>query len=152
MTLSSATRTPGISHFTPTQLLRTAHLFARDPDLADLVGLDPTERRRHELASTRDLQMWLISWPVGATTGWHDHGPSNGAFVVVRGALTERTRAGGVGEEEFLPSQGSAFASPHVHEVINLGGGPAFSVHAYSPALADQTSYDLVDGHLVARD
>ncbi|WP_404381296.1 cysteine dioxygenase [Knoellia locipacati] len=145
---------PGVNTFTPVQLLRVARLFAADPELPDLLPTrveDPGGRRWHQLAETHHLQLWVIEWPPGAGTGFHDHSGSRGAFTVVRGALTERqvvhqdlhSRVLGEGE-------GRAFGANHLHDVVNEGDASALSVHAYSPRPDQMTHYDLVDGALVA--
>jgi len=58
---------------------------------ADLVDLDASERSWRRLDATAHLEIWLIGWPVGTHTGWHDHLDSEGAFVTVRGELAEQT-------------------------------------------------------------
>ena len=65
-TLGSA----GIDRFSPAQLLRTARLFASDPDLPNLVDHDSRERHWVELDSNPYLQIWLLSWPAGTGTDW----------------------------------------------------------------------------------
>ena len=35
----------------------------------------------------------------------------------------------------------------HVHDIVNVGPGPATSIHVYSPPLRSMTFYDPVDGH-----
>jgi len=37
------------------------------------------------------FEAWLLTWLPGQSTGLHDHGGSSGAFVVVKGVLTETT-------------------------------------------------------------
>ncbi len=71
MTLATSTTlgSPGIDRFSPAQLLRTARLFASDPELPSLVDHQPGERRWFELDSSPYLQIWLLSWPVGTDTG-----------------------------------------------------------------------------------
>ena len=56
-----------------------------------LVRYDPISRYYARLASEPDFEAWLLTWVPGQGTDWHDHGGSAGAFVVVRGELTERT-------------------------------------------------------------
>ena len=56
-----------------------------------LVRYDPISRYYARLASEPDFEAWLLTWLPGQGTEWHDHGGSAGAFVVVRGELTERT-------------------------------------------------------------
>lgn len=154
MTLARPASTlPGVNTFTPVQLLRVARLFAADPDLPDLLperAEDPGGRRWHQLAETHHLQLWVIEWPPGAGTGFHDHGGSRGAFTVVRGSLSERQVVHGTLHERLLgEGEGRAFGANHLHDVVNRGDVAALSVHAYSPRLDQMTHYDLVDDALV---
>lgn len=149
------TGTPGVSAFTPVQLLRTATLFALDPDLPSILAESAEEaslagdRPWVRLAQTSHLEVWLLGWPAGSRTLWHDHGPSKGAFVAVAGTLTERSWAGsGVLERTLSAGEGRAFGSNHIHDVVNETDEFAISVHAYSPSLREMTRYDLVDGRL----
>lgn len=93
MTVLTTAGTPGINRFTRSQLLRTARLFATDPDLHTLVDLGAAERRWRRLDATAHLEIWLLTWPPGSSTGWHDHDGTEGAFLTVRGALTETSWA-----------------------------------------------------------
>ena len=143
------TGTPGVNRFTRNQLLRTARLFATDPDLRDLVDLDTTERTWHRLDATDHLEIWVLGWPVGSSTGWHDHLRSEGAFLTVEGELLEQTTTGrDVSERHLWEGEGRSFGPHHVHNVANLGDRPAVSVHVYSPALRGMTRYALLDGRL----
>ena len=140
------TGTPGVNRFTRNQLLRTARLFATDPDLRDLVDLDTTERTWHRLDATDHLEIWVLGWPVGSSTGWHDHLRSEGAFLTVEGELLEQTTTGrDVSERHLWEGEGRSFGRHHVHNVANLGDRPAVSVHVYSPALRGVTRYALLD-------
>lgn len=137
-------------------LLQALREHAAEPDLDQLVDVHATERRWLELASTPDLQVWLISWPPGATTGWHDHGEAHGAFTTIRGRLTEEAwepgRTGSVTAGPVRRTLGRgdarAFNDRHVHNVTNTGRVPAVSVHAYSPRLTTMTRYDVSTGRL----
>ncbi|KGN41357.1 cysteine dioxygenase [Knoellia aerolata] len=154
MTLARpASAIPGVSSFTPVQLLRVARLFAADPELPDLLPArveDPSGRRWHQLAETPHLQLWLIEWPPGAGTGFHDHGGSRGAITVVRGSLTERQVVhGDLHARVLTEGEGRAFGANHLHDVRNDSEEAALSVHAYSPRLDQMTHYDVVDGALV---
>ncbi|GAB3113499.1 cysteine dioxygenase [Janibacter alkaliphilus] len=144
--------TVGVRHFTPVHLLRLANLFARDPELVQQPTTrpdgDPTQRSWAEISRTPHLQIWLLRWPPGASTGWHDHGGSMGAFTVVAGELTERTLTSGLQAQQLPSDEGRAYGGAHTHEVVNLGEDEAVSVHAYSPSLAQMTRYDLVAGRL----
>jgi Cysteine dioxygenase type I len=146
MTITAA-GTPGINRFTPSQLLRTAGLFATDPDLRGLVDLSSPERTWRRLDATAHLEIWVIGWPVGTSTGWHDHLLSQGAFLTVEGTLAEQSWSGGAVHERVLDAgEGRGFGSHHVHTVASVGDGPALSVHVYSPALLGMTRYALRDG------
>ena len=96
MTIAPSTKlgSAGIDRFSPAQLLRTARLFASDPELPNLVDHQSGERRWVELDSSPYLQIWLLSWPAGTETRWHDHGESAGAFLTVSGTLREQTPHG----------------------------------------------------------
>jgi hypothetical protein len=151
MSVITTAGTPGVNRFTRSQLLRTARLFATDPDLAHLVDLGSTERQWHRLDATDHLEIWLLGWPARTTTGWHDHGDSEGAFLTVRGALTETTWSRGeFHDRELGAGEGRSFGVRHVHEVSNLGSLPALSVHVYSPALTRMTRYAVVGDQLEA--
>lgn len=154
MTIARSTSAiPGVNTFTPVQLLRVARLFAAAPELPALLLArddDPGGRRWHQLAETTHLQLWLIEWPPGASTGFHDHGGSRGAFTVVRGALTERQVMGGDLRTRLFPTgEGRDFGASHLHEVVNEGEGAALSIHAYSPRLDQMAHYDRGDGRLI---
>lgn len=145
-------RTPGVEAFTPDQLLRLTQLFAGDPALRTSVGPDPDrpgQRSWQLLADSPQLQVWLIRWPVGTSTGWHDHWGARGGFTVVSGTLTEHTRPGSFVASDLSEGEGRSFGGSHLHDVVNEGREVAVSVHAYSPTLAQMTHFDLVDGALV---
>ena len=102
---------------------------------------DPSGRRWYQLAETHHLQLWVIEWPAGAGTGFHDHGGSRGAFTVVRGWLTERQVVDGDLHTRVLPQgEGRTFGASHLHDVRNDTEEIALSVHAYSPRLDQVTS------------
>jgi hypothetical protein len=133
---------PGIDRFSPAQLLRTARLFASDPELTTLIDHQSGERRWVELDSSPYLQIWLLSWPAGTGTGWHDHGECAGAFLTVSGTLGEQTAHGHRQLRRTLTGgQGRAFASNHIHNVFNVGLETAFSLHLYAPRLTSMTRY-----------
>lgn len=148
MTVTTA-GTPGINRFTPSQLLRTARLFATDPELRDLVDLTSRERTWRRLDATAHLEIWVIGWPVGTSTGWHDHLRSEGAFLTVEGTLAEQSWSQGTVHERLLGAgDGRGFGANHVHTVGPIDDTPALSVHVYSPALRGMTRYAWRDGAL----
>lgn len=122
-------------------LLDVVRAHAEDPDLHELLDLDGTERSWIRLLTTDEVELWLISWPPGARTDWHDHGTSAGAFTVLRGALVEHTFDGGLQLVDVEPGHSRAFAAGHTHDVHNDSDEPALSLHAYSPRLHTMTRY-----------
>ena len=114
-----------------------------------LVRYDPVSRYYARLAAEPDFEAWLLTWVPGQGTDWHDHGGSAGAFVVLRGTLTEEHATVSpfapprVAAESRALTAGSlrTFGTKHIHQVVNYGVEPAVSLHVYSPALAEMTAY-----------
>lgn len=112
------------------------------------VDLTVSERSWQPLGKVAGADLWLITWPVGASTGWHDHGAASGAFVVLQGSLTEYVWTGVATATTLAPHTVREFGSSHIHDVVNLGAAPAVSLHAYAPSLAAMTRYEVVRGRL----
>ena len=129
-------------------LLKVVRDHAADPDLLDLLTPLPEERSWLRLLATEDYELWLISWPAGASTDWHDHGPSAGAFTVLRGSLTEHTFDGGLQLVDLAVGDGRAFGAGYAHNVTNAGDAPALSLHAYSPRLSTMTRFRFLGDRL----
>ncbi|PWI45170.1 cysteine dioxygenase [Streptomyces sp. ICBB 8177] len=133
------------------ELLDFARRTAADPDVVGRLPLDPEGRTWLRLQGPGGSEAWLIGWPPGAETGWHDHGGSRGAFVTATGELAEQSvsvplpGAGWLSLElatdvdrvrSLSPGQGRAFGPHHVHQVVNASDNHhAISVHAYYPPL-----------------
>lgn len=140
----------GIRTFTPQQLLRMARLFADDPQVRRLLDPRARESVRYELACTPHVQVWLMTWPVGERAGWHDHGDSDGAFVVLEGEFTESTWTGGaVGSKVLRPGDHVEVARGRLHELRYDGDEVGLTVHAYAPELGEVTPYEWVSGRPV---
>ncbi|WP_438816958.1 cysteine dioxygenase, partial [Streptomyces clavuligerus] len=132
-------------------LLDFVRRAAADQELIASLPLDPQGRTWVRLDGPGGSEAWLIGWPPGAGTGWHDHAESRGAFATASGELTERSLAvrlpasgwrslelhEGVDRERRLArGRGRAFGTHHVHEVRNGSTAEhAVSVHAYYPPL-----------------
>ncbi|MFJ8448744.1 cysteine dioxygenase [[Kitasatospora] papulosa] len=136
---------------TVAELLDFVRRTAEDAALVASLPLDPEGRTWLRLDGPGGSEAWLISWPPGTGTGWHDHAESTGAFTIAAGALREHSLAArlptdgwktlelseGVDRTRLLATgQGRAFGRHHVHEVLNESGHEhAVSVHAYYPPL-----------------
>ncbi|MGW6021904.1 cysteine dioxygenase [Streptomyces sp. NPDC055099] len=136
---------------TAAELLEFVRRSAADAELIASLPLDPEGRTWVRLEGPGGSEAWLIGWPPGTGTGWHDHAESVGAFYTAAGTLKENSLAarlptdgwktlelsGGVDRErELTVGKGRAFGQNHVHEVLNESTGEhAISVHAYYPPL-----------------
>jgi hypothetical protein len=131
------------------RLRACARELMRNPSLRQGLRTDPEHRSWVRVEDPGGGEAWLISWPPGTRTGWHDHGGSRGAFAVLEGSLEEHTPAAprtAHGHEIVLPAAGPrlrvlvsgsarAFGPHHVHDVLNTGSVHAVSLHLYDPAL-----------------
>ncbi|MFH8616992.1 cysteine dioxygenase [Streptomyces sp. NPDC017979] len=123
---------------------------AADAELIASLPLDPQGRTWVRLDGPGGSEAWIIGWPPGTGTGWHDHAESVGAFATAVGELTEHSLAArlpargwktlelseGLDRERRLTSgQSRGFGRHHVHEVLNESSEHAVSVHAYHPPL-----------------
>ncbi|MDQ0958748.1 hypothetical protein QFZ66_002626 [Streptomyces sp. B4I13] len=136
---------------TQAELLDFVRRTAADAALIASLPLDPEGRTWVRLEGPGGSEAWLIGWPPGTGTGWHDHADSVGAFLTARGTLKEYSLAArlptdgwrtleltdGVDRSRTLSAgRGRSFGRHHVHEVLNESAGEhAVSVHAYYPPL-----------------
>ena len=131
---------------TPTDLLAHARRLAADPaHWPSTLHFDTADRWYTRLTDVGGHEAWLLTWLPGQQTGWHDHGGSAGAFLVVSGQLREETANA---TRHLSTGTGRRFGPRHVHRVVNDGVLPAISLHVYSPALTSMTRYELVGGAL----
>jgi hypothetical protein len=85
-------------------------------------------------------------------TGFHDHDRSSGAVAVLDGAVREDRLAVGGPPASRVAGAGETFmfGAADIHRVLHAGGGPAITLHAYSPPLARLGAYEVLpDGVLV---
>ena len=114
-----------------------------------------TGRGQRRIYRDPNVDLWLVEGQPGQATGLHDHGGSSGAFVVVRGTLTEAVLEPADGLTDRLrerrPGTGDvvSFGPRHIHSLRNLGDEPAVSVHLHRSPLARMNYYDLQAGILV---
>ncbi|GHJ40569.1 cysteine dioxygenase [Streptomyces sp. TS71-3] len=142
---------------TAAELLDFVRRTAEDAELIASLPLDPEGRTWVRLEGPAGSEAWLIGWPPGTGTGWHDHADSVGAFLTASGELIENSLAArlptdgwqtlelteGVDRTRQLTSgKGRAFGRHHVHEVLNESVSEhAISVHAYYPPLPQIRRY-----------
>jgi hypothetical protein len=133
------------------ELLDFALSAAADAELIARLDTLPGERTWFPLTGPAGSEAWVIGWPPGAETGWHDHGGSIGAFATAAGALHESSLAvplpsDGWRTMELLPGldrerrltagTGRGFGPNHLHQVVNTSEAEhAVSVHVYYPPL-----------------
>jgi hypothetical protein len=110
-----------------------------------LVDLDIEHRHYAQLWRDDHIDIWVISWMNGHDTGFHDHDVSRGAVAVVEGELVEErlTIGGPPRRSSYGAGTSFHFDSSHVHRMHQAGGGPAVSIHAYSPPLWRMGAYAI---------
>lgn len=146
------TRAAADLYFSPLQLIEFARFYADEVVSAQYpyIDYDPDERWHQRIYRDRRVDVWLISWLPTQGTQLHDHGGSSGSFTVLSGELTEAVVTGGTELTDHRRASGDSvgFGAHYVHDVRNLAGTPAVSVHAYSPPLTTMNFYDLDAGAL----
>jgi rhodanese-related sulfurtransferase/mannose-6-phosphate isomerase-like protein (cupin superfamily) len=135
---------------TPEELADIASRFASTAGWLDRVRLRSEDRWYERLHQGPDYDIWAISWMPGQCTGFHDHGDSAGAFVVVTGTLEEHRP--GANPLAIQAGHSRAFNADYAHDVRNSSAAPAVSIHAYSPPLNEMNEYELDGNHLVLRE
>ena len=117
-----------------------AELTARIDGLLPLhamAGHDPHRRWWQRLALTDSVEVWLLGWARGQSTGAHDHHGAHGAMTVVHGTLQEElydfASAERTGVRSHRGRRSAVFAPEHAHDIV--AKTLATSVHAYSPPL-----------------
>ncbi|MFE6506304.1 cysteine dioxygenase [Nocardioides sp. NPDC057767] len=122
-------------------LLDAIRTYAADENLIAQVQPPETGREFHLLRRDAAVEVWLIAWAPGASTGFHDHGTATTAFTVITGSLVEHNWLGGLQLADVGPGDVRAHAAGHVHDVRNVGPRPALSLHAYAPRLDAMHNY-----------
>jgi predicted metal-dependent enzyme (double-stranded beta helix superfamily) len=113
-----------------------------------LVRHEPDRRTYEELLIDEPLLagrvgLWLICWMEDHDTGFHDHDTSSGAVAVAAGRLREERLAIGADPRARIYGPGDSFdfGPSDIHRMAHAGGGPAVSIHAYSPPLQGMGAY-----------
>ena len=71
---------------------------------------DPARPRSRHLVTTVDYEVWLITWPPGSGSGYHDHDGATSVIHVVSGSLVESIDA----TRRMLHPATSVVTPPHV--------------------------------------
>jgi predicted metal-dependent enzyme (double-stranded beta helix superfamily) len=118
-----------------------------------LVRHDPNQRNYAQILLNQDVGVWLICWMDDHDTGFHDHDVSSGAVAVVQGLLLEERMRVGAEPASHVYSPGDVFAfrSSDIHRMAHAGGGPAVSIHAYSPPLNRMGAYAVDEMGVLTR-
>jgi rhodanese-related sulfurtransferase/mannose-6-phosphate isomerase-like protein (cupin superfamily) len=134
----------------PEELAKIVSSFASSDGWIDKVRLNSQQRWYERLYKGLDYDIWAISWMPEQSTGFHDHGESSGAFIVVTGVLEEHRPD----EQPLLlhPGDTRAFGSDYAHDVRNASIAPAVSIHAYSPPLSEMNKFELDGSLLIPRE
>jgi hypothetical protein len=151
-------------------LVRLASDIARWPGLTNLLPATPGKRTWTSLETPVGWDAWLIAWPEGTDTGWHDHQGSAGVFAVAQGKLTEFSVAASkvaaptninaepghivakgddIRTRRILSGEARSFGPQHIHQVVNESARTAYSVHVYAPTLRGMSRYEWSDDALV---
>lgn len=126
------------------QLRALVGRLAATPDSwAGRVRHEPDRRTYELLLHDENVMAWLICWMDDHDTGFHDHDVSAGAVAVVAGRIREeRLRLGRPPlTRELAAGQTFDFSASDIHRVAHAGGGPAVTLHAYSPPLWRMGAY-----------
>jgi quercetin dioxygenase-like cupin family protein len=102
-----------------------------------------------------ELNGWVIAWPAGSDTGYHDHDGSRAIIIGLHGHVTEQRPVFGRTEPRSrtcTPGDAIELAPEAVHRMHNLHGDEtALTLHLYSPPLVRQAIYRLLDGQPILR-
>ena len=134
----------------PTLSGLVAELAEADSLWRAFVRHDHEARFYQQLYRDPNLDIWLICWVDGQSTGYHDHDRSCGAVQVCEGTLLEDwfrvEEDGWVREHTTQHAAGGRFDfdSADIHGVRHPAGDapPATSLHLYSPALWRMGHYE----------
>ncbi len=131
------------------ELIAVANQIAARPELwTECVSHDPVHRTYEQLLRDEHLDVWLLCWSRDHDTGFHDHDLSAGAVAVAAGTVREERLVLGRPVDSplaRLAGAGSSFSfgAADIHRVLHAGGGPAVTIHAYSPPLTRMGSYTV---------
>ncbi len=114
--------------------------------------VERTDLRDYRLVFENEhIDVWVLSWMPGQTTGFHDHDVSEVGIAIVQGAVREaHMTLGGAPVDHVLragDTQQGGYG--YIHRVSHEAGRPAVSIHAYSPVLRTVGQYRQRDGRMI---
>jgi quercetin dioxygenase-like cupin family protein len=137
---------------TDDELRRFAAGLAASPEgWRHLVRHAGSARAYAQIWDDDEVNAWVICWSHDQDTGFHDHDESAAAITVVSGRVREDRLTLGSAPRSRVLGPGTTFTVPPVaiHRVLHAGGGPAVTIHAYSPPLRRTGAYRIGrDGEL----
>lgn len=148
--------TPPAGLLDPHALECFAVVLAHSPEhwREPLAPSPPDQRGYAEIWSDEHVNAWAIRWSDDADTGFHDHDIAAAGIAVIEGLVVEErlALAGPPIARRF--GRGASFHLPAsaIHRVRHGGGGPALTVHAYSPPLRVQGVYRVAADGALERD
>jgi Cysteine dioxygenase type I len=143
----------GAPPVTPDSLQELVTAIGRSPWLwSEAIRFELERRSYRVLRKTSGLEVALFGWAAGQGTVYHDHGGASGAAFICSGLLVEDTIEAVDGKvvRERTHSRGAessfSFGPDYIHRVRHEPAlGVCLSVHAYAPAVATQTDYEVLD-------
>lgn len=135
---------------------QVARAVAGARELWQDVELTKTEAQTRSYAPLHEdehVEVWLLGWLPGHTTGYHDHGYSSVGFCVAQGMLVEYQlrMAEQPVERRLGPGDARSAGCDYIHCLEWDAGEPALSVHVYSPPLGVVGQYRVADDGVVRR-
>jgi hypothetical protein len=134
----------------PTMVGLAADLVLEERFWQPFARHDTETRFYRQLYRDPNVDVWLICWVDGQSTGYHDHDRSAGAVCVCTGTLLEdwfRVEEDGWVRERTTTHQAGGsfdFDAADIHGVRHpgIGAQAASSIHLYSPALWRMGHYE----------
>ena len=136
------------------ELRAFATQLADEPERwAHILDAGDGERVYELIWDDEDVNAWVIVWNEDSDTGFHDHDVSAAGIAVIDGMVREdRLSLGGLPRVRVFGA-GEAFTvePTAIHRVLHAGGGPAVTIHAYSPPLRRMGAYHVDEDGVLER-
>lgn len=138
-----------------TELRAFAAQLADEPERwAHVMDAGADERVYELIWDHEDVNAWVIVWNEDSDTGFHDHDVSGAGIAVIDGMVREdRLSLGGLPRVRVFSAGETFTVEPTaIHRVLHAGGGPAVTIHAYSPPLRRIGAYRVDDDGVLERE